>query len=873
MKKYVSLILALCLTATLFVYALAENEISGGYTPDYKYRVLAELGILNEKEITASVSRGQFALWAMRMLGYENEAENYSGDIHFTDVPNKHMASGYISLAAEYGFVSGVGGGKFRPDDKIKLTEATAIILNATGWSEYTKHIGAYPYAYMQTAAQLKLTTDIDKSAEYLSAKDAVLLLYNSLSLHYLEPSSFGSDSYTLDSQNSDTVLKRIYSLELYEGVVTANRLSSLSGKGTADERKIEIDGVSYYTEAVATDLLAKNVVYLINEDEASKLFYMTELESDDIIRIESQDFCELKGDKLYYYENGSKKNVTLKNNIPIIKNGLFYGFFGTSSFNSSELIFDSGSVTLSDFDSDGRINAIIIENRESIIVEHISVASEIIYGKYADKKLVLSSDDYEIDYRITKDGYEIGISELSENNALTYWKAECDGDEFYNIIVSDKSVSGEAKALFSDSKGKSHVKIGDASYELSEAYYKNGKYAQNAEEIEIGLNVTAYLNANGKVVLCENGSKKELSGYLVACKSDNTFDDTLTLKIFSSNGSFVYPETASKLMINGVKSENPALELANSGNNGAVNQFIRYKLDDDGRVKEIITQGGGFLCNMKSSAGYIHPSAYTINHLYKITSKTVMFSVPEDLNDDESYKVIKYYDVTTKAFKLGDANVERNFNMSIYDCDDEYNAGAIVFENYDSVINEYAQWLASVQFKLMLVEDVTDVYDKKSGELVRTVSGIKNGEKLQCKLKKSYDATVIKSGDLLRISTDSDNYVNALYREFSYVDNTLFVGSNTQTGFREKANGNAYAPDVLYYYGKAGKTIKGKTLFVQLSEYIRRLEFTNGKTLVYIYDTADNSIKIGSFDDITEGDTIYAHTHKSQLYEVVIYR
>ncbi len=875
MKKIISVMLAFCLSIGCFAYvSAADEEISENYIPDYRYRVLHELGIVDEKEISSSVSRGQFVIWAVRMLGYEDEALDYSGENRFIDVPGKHNASSYINFACEHEYINGTGNGKFRPDDRVKLPEAVSVILNAANWSEYLKYNGKYPYSYIQMASQLKMLSEVDRGAEYLTVKDAITLLYNSLSLHYLEVSGLGNDSYTFESKKSDTILERVNNSKLYEGVVTADRFSSLYGSGLGNERRIEIDGITYYTKDSVFGLLAKNVVYLIKEDDDRKISYITEKENEDIVKVDAENFEELRNNRFYYNKNGVLKNVDLKGSIPVVKNSAFLGFLGTSSVKDSELLFDSGSITFSDYDSDGTVNAVIIENCETVVAEHIGVSAEIIYGKYAGKKIELSSEDHDVEYRVVKNGKEIELAEVVENNVLSVWKTAYNDGEFYNIIASDKTVSGTVDSMSTGSQGENYVTIDGIEYPISEDYYKNGKYAENAEEIEIGSKVTAYLNTNGKVALCESNSNKELFGYLIACKPD-TIDASLELKIFSANGKFIYTETEPKLVVNGARTSSPLSAIAITDDNGTVsyNQIIKYKLSDKGKVKEIITQNGGFDCNLESSTARIHPVAYTINHLYKMTSNTKIFSVPADLSREEEYKIIEYEKLQTEAFKLGDANVETDFKLSIYDCDIEYNAGAVVFENYDAVINNYAQWLASIQFPLMIVKNVNEVYDSVNGDVVRKISGIKNGKEIECTLKEAYDGVVIKPGDMIRISVDSNNCANALYREFSFADNTLFAGSNTTTGFREKANGNAFGPDVLYYYGKAGKLVKGKILFVQLSEYPRRLEYSTGKTLVYLFDSDKKTVRQVSFDEIKENDTIYAHTHKSVLYEVVIYR
>lgn len=866
MKKFISLFCAVLLAVSCMLTASSSETVQDSYTIDYKYRVLSYLDIIKDNEMPSdSVSRGAFTVWAMRMLGYENEAQNYSGEIRFVDVPMSHYAGAYINTASQYGFVSGVGDGKFRPEEKIRTAEAISIVLNAAGWREYTVHKGKYPYSYLSVARELKLTDGIKADSEYMSVSDIMTLLYNSLSLHYLEASEFGSGSYTLSSEKSDTVLMRLKNSELYEGTVTADKYTSLtSGTGTGDSGMTEISGIVYYTDMPVKNLLAKNVVYIINKNEKTKLSFVTEKENKNTVKIASEDFDEIKNSTFYCYKNGARKAFSLKNGIPVIENGVFKGLYGTSAIKNSDLMFDSGYITFCDYDSDGKADALICEKFETVVLEHVSVPNMILYGKYADKRIELDSDNTETDFYITKDGKETDISSLAENNVLCVARADYNGGTLYNITVSDKKAKGTLESMTTDSKGKAYVTVNGASYRLSEDYYKDGTYAKNAEEIELGAEVTAYLNINGQVAYVEKAMEKEQKGYLTAVKpADKNFDSALLLKIFTPSGSFIYPVTAQKLYINGIKSSDPESDLSFSDTGGAkrCNQYIKYKLNTDGEVTEIKTQYGGFLCDIKSTVSHIHPPAAMVNHLYKINSDTVLFSIPENTEDDDEYKALSI-----------DDTVNRDYKLSVYDADSEYNAGAVIIENYDSVMSEYIKSLSSVESRMFLVESISEVYED-SGETVKLIRGLRNGESQSYKLKSKLDGSGIKPGDAIRIITDSDGYINTVYREFSRKDNTLFVGNNTISGYREKANGAAYGPEQLYLYGIADKTQKGKNVFSQVGDSLRRLEYSSGKTKVYLFDENEETAKNVSFDDIEEGDVIYAHVHRSIVYEIVIYR
>ncbi len=623
--------------------------------------------------------------------------------------------------------------------------------------------------------------------------------------------------------------------------------------------------------------LSGDEITYILNPWEANKEYYFKgaiyEFDDNGYAIYNPNNLQECTTDDKYYViklkrgiipsvsYNGEK--ITF-DQIPVIENGVFKGLYGTSAIKNSDLMFDSGYITFCDYDSDGKADALICEKFETVVLEHVSVPNMILYGKYADKRIELDSDNTETDFNITKDGKETDISALTENNVLCVARADYNGGTLYNITVSDKKAKGTLESMTTDSKGKAYVTVNGASYRLSEDYYKNGTYAKNAEEIELGAEVTAYLNINGQVAYVEKAMEKEQKGYLTAVKpADKNFDSALLLKIFTPSGSFIYPVTAQKLYINGIKSNDPENDLSFSDTSGAkrCNQYIKYKLNTDGEVTEIKTQYGGFLCDIKSTVSHIHPPAAMVNHLYKINSDTVLFSIPENTENDDEYKALSI-----------DDTVNRDYKLSVYDADSEYNAGAVIIENYDSVMSEYIKSLSSVESRMFLVESISEVYED-SGETVKLIRGLRNGEIQSYKLKSKLDGSGIKPGDAIRIITDSDSYINTVYREFSRKDNTLFVGNNTISGYREKANGAAYGPEQLYLYGIADKTQKGKNIFSQVGDSLRRLEYSSGKTKVYLFDEEEKTAKNVSFDDIEEGDVIYAHVHRSIVYEIVIYR
>ena len=94
--------------------------------------VLASLGMVNgvggsQFAPERAITRAEFAAIAARF------AHAHNIGITFTDVPESHWAYDEICTAASYGWVNGVGGGRFAPDRLITRGEAAAMVNRMLG--------------------------------------------------------------------------------------------------------------------------------------------------------------------------------------------------------------------------------------------------------------------------------------------------------------------------------------------------------------------------------------------------------------------------------------------------------------------------------------------------------------------------------------------------------------------------------------------------------------------------------------------------------------------------------------------------------------------------------------------------------------------
>lgn len=123
-------------------YALLENknvpitvsfdDVTPGIWYDKAIHTLASLGMVtgvgdNKYEPNRPITRAEFATIGAKF------AKQSQGGFEFFDVPKTHWAYHYVSTAAAYGWIVGVGNNLFAPSQNIKRAEAATIVNHMLG--------------------------------------------------------------------------------------------------------------------------------------------------------------------------------------------------------------------------------------------------------------------------------------------------------------------------------------------------------------------------------------------------------------------------------------------------------------------------------------------------------------------------------------------------------------------------------------------------------------------------------------------------------------------------------------------------------------------------------------------------------------------
>jgi len=173
-RKIISLLLALVLLVSLMPAALAAEGSFTDITDEETAQaaeILRLLGVVDgvggsKFNPAGNLKRAEFCKMAVVMMGIEDQEPGYRNRTIFTDVDSKHWARGYINLAAsgQEKFISGMGNGKFAPEENITFAQAVTILVRLLGYSDSDTNM-QWPEGYLTLADTVGLTDGFDTAA------------------------------------------------------------------------------------------------------------------------------------------------------------------------------------------------------------------------------------------------------------------------------------------------------------------------------------------------------------------------------------------------------------------------------------------------------------------------------------------------------------------------------------------------------------------------------------------------------------------------------------------------------------------------------------------------------------------------------------
>lgn len=182
-----------------FVAAAAPCSVYAASNYSMRKKVISTAGIVETgSQESAPVTRGEFARMLVMASVYHDSVGEEGNLPLYADVLADHPYCGYIRIAAEQGWMTAYLGGRFKPDEPVKLLDAARASLRLLGYTD-ADLAGTNVYSRMAKFNSLELNDEIGKnSTDILTVSDCVNLFYNLLNTNTKENENKKKSSTTI---------------------------------------------------------------------------------------------------------------------------------------------------------------------------------------------------------------------------------------------------------------------------------------------------------------------------------------------------------------------------------------------------------------------------------------------------------------------------------------------------------------------------------------------------------------------------------------------------------------------------------------------------------------------------------------------------
>ena len=584
LKRIYAFCLILALTVSL-ITGLPVSAASGS-----EMQLIIDLGIIESFENTGlipqSYTRGDFArsLCIMERSGEPAPVSEETASEYASDISDNKNCNFIVSVISR-GYMNTDKEGMFNPEKSISLQDAVIALVKVLGYEQMAQKNGGTYEDYYAIALKTKILNNVViANNSKLSINETAKILANAMNSRLLEPDNIYS--------NEDCLWDR-WRIVTGKGKILANSNMGILTEKTRVNH-INIDGTVYYTKLlIENELVGSNVTYYVLDrgmgDEVVSIFVNSYSEtvtlkaneiasvSDtrDTLVIKTEDKNEIKMDKKgFLVINGTTKSPTME-------------FFN---------LFESGTATFVDTDSDGLYDVIHMTLLYQSIIEGINANSMTLATRY-DKNIINFDrvDAYEVylgkksvPFANLKKGMTVGIAcdkfEIKDGKIIFDFL----NSEYIRIYASSRSNTGYVTSLSDETFELDDMK------KLYGSAYKHLVKSGHIPELKSGDYITAYFDNFGCLSYYElsDSASSMKYGYLIAAGNQGVLNKTIQVKILEENGDFSIFDTGKTFILDGKRvNSGSGIYTVNENNDVNLNkrQLIRYRAVE-GILKEIDT-------------------------------------------------------------------------------------------------------------------------------------------------------------------------------------------------------------------------------------------------------------------------------------------
>ena len=695
MKRILSLVLALSMVLSMFTFAFAGTTLKDITGTEYEAAVsaLVELGIVNgyndgTYQPKKVVSRAEMAKLLVISVGLEPAAEVAKGVTNFSDVDKDHWATGYINVAAQYGYINGYPDGTFRPDATVTYAEAVTMAIRVLGYKTVVEAKGTWPTNYIAKAQELKVLKDVKYStyADGAMRGNVALIVWNMLRTNMWDVTSENENDGLTYGKTGATMIDKYFEDYEYidedaEAVVTA--IDVKDGKVKVDvendkkgDEKISLSGVELAADVDFLKVFGRTVSVLRNKD-TEEIVLLTPSTNDSVVEgymydLDKKTTVDVKTKGDYNFEDakeftwgdgradnkhsyavavlGTKKNVDYVTYFTIKNEGIVDEVKTKNDETTVKFLEGVKSIKLDD-------DAIVMINGVAMTAEDIK-AGDVLTELVKDELYVASRDV------VTGSFKDIESEEIAKGDDRYF--LTIDKDE-YEHVVTDHVVE-----LDEDGEDKAETDLSD----IQAAKKDDDAYKFFDEDAKL------YLNFLGEVVRVEFNEieSKETVGHFYVLTNKKA-----TWEVNDKSGSTTYVE------LNG---ESYEIKNGVDVDDLKAGEVVFVKFDSKDRVKEItqvskdslssVTVDGYKFELAKNAEGILDDKNYIGDH--KVNSNTTVMKVTPVYDEDDD-SIIDHYKVEATKGTSALKGIEEG--IVAWEDDDTFEKATYVFVWKDAKSDE----------------------------------------------------------------------------------------------------------------------------------------------------------------------------------------
>lgn len=717
MKK-IKRIIALCLITTLFVGASAFaqtpalDELYEKYMSDlgdinrvYKYDFVEKR--IDEEELAATVVKYPQAIQIVTSLGIMD----YVDDEDFGEdevVTFSEFLSILETLSDTIAYTNTDG---YNNDTVVTSGTAVNFIVEVLGYHVFEAKYNSLNPRY-HIASQLGILNGITFQAEKpITRGELASVISASLEIELIDITSVTKDHVSYQIVEGSSLLHDRFSSVFVEGVVTAVPGMNLFPGTKLEKGKIEINRVEYYAENLDLSQYFGHKVFAVVKTEEYKenVISVEKSKKDYTIRVPFSDIHDIDSSRITYDNGGKMKKISLSGVRTVTVNGEA----SNHKIFNEELLNKNGEIIFTSAIGAEKPDVAAVRVYQDFVVESVSSFSKKIFFAYGQKlngiNYISTDPEREEILTIVKDGETISSADVKAGNVLTVSENTVSGD--ISVVVSDKTIKGKVEGYDADNN---LVTVSGKDYIVSEAYDSGVGSSFAVPEIITGLSAEFSMTYDGRIATGKSAGDARHYAILTKVAQGKGFDETVQVRLFADDGTWNNYPLANKLTFDGDEktSKETALTLMKESIDEISYQPVRYSLNSNGEINFLDTARikslklGEVDRELDDSRRIVYSGEWEgkfnwklngalTGSKYLLASETTLFTIPDDVEDEETYFV-------TKKAKFGN---EQEGSLTLY-CADDFNMVPLVIQkNAGAALEETA-------FKYFIV---TSIFGKRA--------------------------------------------------------------------------------------------------------------------------------------------------------------